>query len=207
MRMRRTISGSELGQSIIETLLMMPLLLTLLLNATNFAYYFLYLVNLTSSQRSGVEYAIMGGASTAATAVPKTGPSTAPLSVSYDLFQDMTGAIYAPRTQAALQVCSPSAAGGVLVNPGTTTERASCDTFGTPPAGFTWTAPHSDPELNSGNTAPAFVLSRVDVAYKFTPLIPGEVFNIALFLVPSCTSTGGNVSCTFHRFSEMRTMN
>ena len=62
MRMRRTISGSELGQSIIETLLMMPLLLTLLLNAANFAYYFLYLVNLTSSQRSGVEYAIMGGA-------------------------------------------------------------------------------------------------------------------------------------------------
>src|SRR5438477_5930302 len=207
MRMRRTVFGSQSGQSIVETLLMMPLLLTLLLNAVNFGYYFVYLVNLTGSHRSGAEYAIMGGASTAATAVPKTGPDTAPLTVSYDTYQDLTGAIYAPKTQGALQVCSPSAGGGVLVNPGTTTERASCDTFGTPPAGFTWTNPHSDPELNSGNTAPAFVLSRVDVAYKFTPLIPGEIFNIALFLVPSCMSTVGNVSCTFHRFSEMRTMN
>src|SRR5207244_13329138 len=117
MRMRRTISGSELGQSIIETLLMMPLLLTLLLNAANFAYYFLYLVHLTSSQRSGVEYAIMGGASTAATAVPKTGPSTAPLSVSYELLQDMTGGVYAPRPQAALQACPRSAAVGGRVDP------------------------------------------------------------------------------------------
>jgi hypothetical protein len=204
MRTRRTIFGSQSGQSIIETLLMLPLLLTLLLNAANFAYYFVYLVNLTSSQRSGVEYGIMGGASTAATAVPKTGPTTAPLSISYDTYQDLTGAINAPTTRGALQVCSPSSG---LVNPGTTTERASCDTFGTAPTGFTWTTPHSDPELNSGNTAPAFVLTRVDVAYRFTPLIPGEIFNAALFLVPSCTSTNGNVSCTFHRFAEMRTMN
>jgi TadE-like protein len=208
MTYRRTnVRHAWSGQSMIETVLLMPLLLLVLLNAVNFAYYFLNLINLTSSQRSGVEYAIMGGATPAATSLPKTGPSTAPLSVSYDTYQDMIGGMYAPTTRGALQVCSPSAGGGVLVNPGTTSERASCDTFGTAPTGFTWTTPHSDPELNAGNTAPAFVLSRLDVAYRFTPLIPGEVFNIALFLAPSCTSVNGNVSCTFHRFAEMRTMN
>jgi TadE-like protein len=208
MTYRRTSARrASSGQSMIETVLLMPLLLLVLLNAVNFAYYFLNLVNLTSSQRSGVEYAIMGGATPAATSLPKTGPSTAPLSVSYDTYQDMIGGMYAPTTRGALQVCSPSAGGGVLVNPGTTSERASCDTFGTAPTGFTWTTPHSDPELNAGNTAPAFVLSRLDVAYRFTPLIPGEVFNIALFLAPSCTSVNGNVSCTFHRYAEMRTMN
>ena len=180
----------------IETVLLMPLLLLILLNAVNFAYYFLNLINLTSSQRSGVEYAIMGGATPAATSLPNTGPSIAPLSVSYDTYQDMIGGMYAPTTRGALQVCSPAKG---LVNAGTVNERADCDTFGTKPTGFNWTTPHTDPELNSGNTAPAFVLTRVDVAYRFTPLIPGEIFNAALFLAPSCTSVNGNVSCTFSR--------
>ena len=38
---------------------------------------------------------------------------------------------------------------------------------------YTFPAAQVDPELNAGNTAPAFVLHQVDVAYKFTPLIPG----------------------------------
>jgi len=199
----RRVDG-QAGQSIVETVLMMPLFLVILLNAVNFAYYYLNLINLTSSQRSGIEYAIMGAATPAATSLPKTGPSNALLSVSYDTYQDMKGGMYAPTTRGALQVCSPSKG---LVNPGKTTERADCDTFGTKPAGFNWTTPHSDPELNSGSTAPAFVLSRVDVAYLFTPLIPGQIFNVGLLAMPSCTSSNGNLTCTFHRYAEMRTMN
>jgi len=206
MRMRRTVSGSELGQSIIETLLMMPLLLTLLLNAANFAYYFLMLVNLTASQRSGTEYSVMGGATPASIALPKTGPITNIGTVSYATYQDLTGAVYAPTTKGALQICSPTSAAGI-VNPGTTTERTGCDYYGTKPAGFSWTNPHVDPELNNGSTAPAFLLNRTDVVYTFTPLIPGTPFNLALLLSPNCQSSGGNLSCYFHRYSEMRVMN
>ena len=194
----------ETGQSIIETLLMMPFLLFLLLNAVNFGYYFLMLINLTASQRTGAEYSIMGSATPSAISLPTTGPSSNILSVSYITYQDLTGAVYAPTTKGALQVCSPSKG---LVNPGTPTERADCDTFGTAPTGYTWPTPHTDPEKNSGLTAPAFVLNRSDVAYTFTPLIPATAFNVALLLSPNCTSSGGNLSCYFHRYSEMRAMN
>jgi len=194
----------ETGQSIIETLLMMPFLLFLLLNAVNFGYYFLMLINLTASQRTGAEYSIMGSATPSATSLPTTGPSNSILSVSYITYQDLTGAVYDPTTKGALQVCSPSKG---LVNPGTLTERADCDTFGTAPTGYTWPTPDTDPEKNSGSTAPAFVLNRMDVAYTFTPLIPATAFNVALLLSPNCTSSGGNLSCYFHRYSEMRAMN
>ena len=205
MRMRRTVFGSQSGQSIVETILMMPLLLTLLLNAVNFGYYFVFLLNLIASQRNGIEYAIMGGATPASGALPKTGPSTTATSVSFLTFEDMRGAITSPTTNAALQVCSPSSTVG-LVNPGTTTEKAACDTFGTAPQGFSWPTPHTDPELNSTSTAPAFVLNRMDVAYQFRPLIPGTIFNAALLLVPSCTTSGGGVTCYFHQSAEMRAM-
>ncbi len=195
------------GQSIVETLLMLPMLLTVLLNAINFGYYFVTLVNLMASQRNGIEYSIMGGATPSSTELPKTGPTcdtASPLAVCFLTYEDMRGAIYSPTTKGALQICSQSKG---LNNPGTTTEKAQCDTYGTKPGGFTWPAPDTDPELNKGNTAPAFVLNRMDVTYQFTPLIPGTVFNLALLAVPSCTSTGGNVTCYFHQFSEMRAMN
>jgi len=200
----------ESGQSLVETVLILPLLLFVLLNAVNFGYFFLTLVNITAAPRSGVEYSVMGSATPAATALPATGPATCAsatdpgcLSVSYLTYRDLTGALSDPTTNGAIQVCSQSKG---LNNPGTTTETTKCDRFGTVPVGYTWHTPDTDPELNSGNTAPAFALNRVDVVYQYTPIIPASPLNIALLAIPACTSTGGNVKCTFTRSTQMRVM-
>ena len=59
------------GQSIVETVLMLPLLLLLLLNALNFGYFFFTVVNLTGATRNGLEYGIIGSATPAASAQPQ----------------------------------------------------------------------------------------------------------------------------------------
>jgi Flp pilus assembly protein TadG len=208
---KHALRRGQTGQSLVETVLMLPLLLLLLLNAVNFGYFFFVVLNLTAAPRNGVEYAIMGAATPSAIVQPQSGPPTSIVSASYLSYQDMTGAVANP-TGATIQVCTAMnvSSNTGLNNPGTLTETAKCvvctgSSCGTPGTG-TW-APHSDPENNSSNTAPAFVLNRVDVQYQFIPLIPGTPFNIALLASPICTTTGGDVRCTFHRFSEMRAMN
>jgi Flp pilus assembly protein TadG len=189
------------GQALVETLLVLPLLLTVVLNAINFGYFFLMAMNITASARSGGLYSIMGGATPAATALPPAGSATTISSVSYLAYQDLVGAVPAPSTSAGVQVCSPTV--GVL-NVGTTTQHSQCTTFGSV-GSFPAAAP--DPELNSDSTAPAFLLNRVDVAYSFSPPIPIMPFNIVILASPACTSTGGTVTCTFYRHTEMRAMN
>jgi hypothetical protein len=120
--------------------------------------------------------------------------------VSYLAYQDLTGAVYSPSTNAGVQVCSPSVG---IVSAGTTNQRSSCTTFGSV-GGFP--AAVADPELNSAGTLPAFLLNRVDVAYQFSPPIPLMPFNIVVLASPACTSSGGVVSCTFYRHSVMRVM-
>jgi Flp pilus assembly protein TadG len=200
-----SVGRSQAGQSIVETVLMMPVLLLFLLNAVNFGYFFFVATNLAAAPRNGAEYSIMGGATTAAIELPTTGPNSDQLSTSFLVNEDMRGALSSPGTNAAVQVCSPSA--GALVGAGTTTARAPCVTYGTPPAGFSFPAVQVEPELNAGSSAPAFVLHQVDVVYKFIPLIPGTPFNILLLASPICSISGANVSCVFHRQSVMRGMN
>jgi len=191
----------QAGQSIVETVLMMPVLLLFLLNAINFGYFFLTITNLAAAPRMGVEYSIMGGATPSAIALPATGPTTNALSSSFLTYEDMRGALNAPTANASVQVCSPSAG---IVNPGTTTAKAACVTYPGTGVTFTFPAAQVDPELNAGSTAPAFLLHQVDVAYKFTPLIPGTPFNILLLTFPTCDANG---VCVLHRQSVMRGMN
>ena len=184
-----------------ETVLMMPILLLFLLNAVNFGYFFFTITNLAAAPRMGVEYSIMGGATPAAIGLPANGPSSSVLSSSFLTYEDMRGALNAPTANASVQVCSASAG---IVNPGTTTAAAACNTYAGAGVTFTFPAAQVDPERNVGNTAPAFVLHQVDVAYKFTPLIPGTVFNLLLFTFPNCNASG---VCVLHRQSVMRGMN
>jgi hypothetical protein len=194
----------EQGQSIVETILMMPVLLLFLLNAVNFGYFFFVVTNLAAAPRAGVEYSIMGGATPSAIELPAAGPSTNQLTSSFLTYEDMRGALNSPTTRAAVRVCSPSIG---ITNPGTTNAKAQCTTYGTVPPGYTWPAVQGEPELNAGSTAPAFILHQVDVAYQFIPLIPGTPFNILLMASPICTVSGSDVSCVFHRQSLMRGMN
>jgi hypothetical protein len=193
--------GAQAGQSIVETVLMMPVLLLFLLNAVNFGYFFLTITNLAAAPRMGVEYSILGGATPSAIKLPATGPANDALSSSFLTYEDMRGALNAPTANASVQVCSQSA--GIL-NAGTTTAHANCVTYPGTGVTFTFPAAQVDPELNAGNTAPAFVLHQVDVAYKFTPLIPGTPFNILLLSFPTCDASG---VCVLHRQSVMRGMN
>jgi len=202
MRTRRFMPGRDAsGQALVETVLLMPLLLGVLLNAINFAFFFLMALNITSSARSSGLYSIMGGATPSAIALPLAGPVTSTTSVSYVAYQDLTGAVSAPTTSnTGVNVCSPSV--GIL-NAGTTTQQSSCTGLG---LSESYPAADPDPELNSAGTAPAFMLNRVDVAYQFTPPIPPALFNLILLASPACSSSGGAVTCVFYRHTEMRAM-
>ena len=197
------------GQSLIETAIMLPLMLFLVLNAVNFGYFFLMTINLTGASRTAGTYAIMGSSTPSASVLPASGPSTNLLSVTYLTQQDLTGAVSNP-TSASIQICSPINinGSGSGVNGSGTSQKSNCVTCTGSSCGAVGTGtpqPDTDPE-NTATTTP-FVLSRVDIDYTFTPIIPGSPFNIPLLASPICSSSGGSVTCTFHRMVEMRTMN
>ncbi len=207
MRITNQSTRSSRGQSLVETALMLPLLLLIVLNVVNLGYFFLVIVNLTGGARTSILYAIEGGSTPAAGAIPSSGggsPGTNTGSVTYLIYQDFTGALWNP-TGVIVQVCSQAnidASGkGVNTTNGalrTNCERctsAGCGSAGTNGAGFP--VPTADPE------APTFVLNRVDIQYTFNTLIPGRIFNIPLQASAMCN--GG--SCTFFRHAEMRAMN
>lgn len=203
MKKKNIVCGDS-GQSLIETVLFLPFLLTIVLNAVNFAYFFLMALNITSASRSAAIYSVMGGATPAAIALPKAGPNTTTTTVSYLAYQDLTGAVYAPYGNAGVQVCSSAATSPPSVlSSGTLTQRTPCASFGSV---GTFQASQPDPELNASNTVPAFLLNRVDVAYRFSPPIPLSPFNIFVLANPICSSTGGTVTCTFYRHAVMREM-
>ena len=188
------------GQALTETVLLIPLLLLLVLNAINFAYFFLMALNITAAARTSALYSIMGDQTPAAIPVPDAGPSSSATSVSYITYQDLTGAVPSPSTNAGVQVCSPSVG---VVNAGTVTQKTQCASFGTVGA---FPSSEPDPELNSSGTMPAFLMNRVDVAYTFSPPIPLTPFNLLVLASPACSSSGGRLTCTFYRHSVMRVM-
>ncbi len=183
---------AESGQAMIETVLAMPLLLLIVLNAVNMGYVYLMAVNLAAAPRVAVEYSIMGFETPAASALANAGPITTNTSISYLARRDMTGAIYAPTT-ASVQVCSQT----VSIN---ASGVAGCTSFGS--ATFIGSAAAADPE------APSFVLNRVDVKYTFNPIIPGRIFSLGLIPSGLCSASGGGgTTCTFHRQVSMREIN
>jgi hypothetical protein len=197
MRIRRLARNSS-GQALIETALMMLLILPILLNVINFGYFFIVALNLVASPRSGVEYSILGFQTPGAPVLPPAPTNTTITSstVSYLSQQDLTGAISSP-TSATIQVCSST----VGVTTSGVSQCVSCTGNSCGPAGTGNPTPNSDPE------APTFVLNRVDTDYIVTPPIPGTPFGVALLPLSTCSSSGGTVTCRFHRQVSMRAMN
>ncbi len=204
MRKSNRFSRSS-GQSLIETALILPVVLCVLLNALNFGYYYFIALNITASPRSGILYSIVGPSSPAATNYPPACavPTGVPASTAvYYLAQQDLSMMTKSASNATIQVCSSY----LGTNGSLTNQKANCVTYtpgsgmgsgcGTINTGTTGDVPDADPE------APTFVLQRVDVTYTFAPLIPGTPFNLTLLSV--CNS--GGTSCTFHRFAEMRGM-
>ena len=197
MRNYRTrLRANNSGQSLVETAIMMPLLLALVFNALNFGYFFVIAVNVAATPRSAVLYSIQGSSAPTGTGLPAAGPTSTLLTIANVAYQDMTGAL-ASATSSKVQICTKSlgtngTGTSTAANCITCTNSTSCGSTGA--AGSP--APSADPE------APTFVLNRVDVYYKFKPLIPGTPFNIAL--MPSSICSSG--TCTFHRQVSMRAM-
>ncbi len=197
MRARRSINLRRAsGQALLETILLMPLILLLVLNVINFGYFFVIALNLAASPRSGVEYSILGFATPSSLSLPTAGPPSTATTISYLSQQDLTGAISSP-TGATIQVCSSTV--GVSVSGAA--RCVSCTGSSCGAAGAGSPAPALDPE------APTFILHRVDVDYTFSPPIPGTPFGLALLPISVCSSSGGTVTCKFHRQVSMRAMN
>jgi len=174
------------GQSLVETAIMIPLLLVLILNAVNFGYFLLVTLNLTSAARSGIEYAIQGSSTPSNTSLPTAKGSlatTVSSLISQELSSFNTGTL-------AVQVCSLN-----LGSSSGSAPKSSCITSG---SGGQFGTPDSDPESASG-----FALNRIDVSYTFRTLIPTAAFNLVVGSFPTCTING---SCTFTRHAEMRAM-
>jgi len=183
------------GQSLVETALVMPLLLLIVLNAINFGYYFLVALNIAASPRSGVEYSILGFSTPATLTLADAAPSGTTTTVSYLTYQDMTGALWNPGG-ANVQVCTKKLGfAGAGTSKCVQCPAGSCGSVNTGSP-----TPDPDPEPT------AFVLQRVDVTYSFPPLIPGTPFGIALLPTSVCSTSGGSVTCTFHRQVSMRSM-
>ena len=181
-------SGS--GQALLETALVMPLLLFLVLNAVNFGYVFIVALNLTAAPRSGVLYSIVGFATPGTLALPQADPPTDNTTVSSLTYQDILGALPSSGN-ATIQICSTTV--GIAAQ-----GQSSCVTCSGSGAactsGHSLATPDIDPEPTSFN------LQRVDIQYNFTPIIPGGPF---LLLLPNCSGA----TCTFNRHVSMRAMN
>lgn len=188
------------GQSLVETALMIPLLLLLILNAVNVGYFLLVTLNLTSATRNGIEYAIQGSSTPSNGSLPKATGTTAD-AVSYLIYQEMTGALNAPGG-VHVQVCSMYL-GSIGTGSSATSKCQTCTNSGCTggSTGSGSPVPDADPESANG-----FALNRVDVTYTFNTLVPATPFNLIVASFPTCSSTGGSVSCTFSRHAEMRAM-
>lgn len=199
-RMRRS-----RGQSLVETALMLPILLIVVLNVINLAYFFLVAVNLTGAARSGTLYSIEGSYTPYASAQPASGStncSTTPNTVTCLVLQDMTGALWNPtNSNNSVRVCSNSNlnSNGQGTN-GTGSNQVSncqtCSATGCKSVVVGSPAPAADPE------APNFVANEVTITYNFSTLIPGTFFNAALQSIPGCTGS----TCSFVRKATMRSM-
>jgi Flp pilus assembly protein TadG len=193
------------GQSLVETVLMMPLMLLIVLNVINLAYFFLVVTNLTGAARTSTLYSIEGSYTPYALSQPASGSSncsTAPNTVACLVFQDLTGAVWNPtNTNNSIRVCSNSNinSSGQGVNGTGSSQVSNCQTCTS--TGCTATAvgspaPAADPE------SPNFVANEVTIGYQFNTLIPGTIFNAALQSIPGCSGS----TCTFTRKATMRSM-
>jgi len=193
---------------------MLPLLIMIILNVVNLGYFFVVAVNLTGAARTATLYAIEGGATPAAGSLPSSGgsvPTTNLASVTYLVYQDLTGALVNP-TGVTVQGCSQSnldsSGTGTKTNTGGVL-RANCETCSSsgcsPLNGAASSSSYSgSPVPSLDPEAPGFVLNRVDIQYTVAPLVPGRIFNIPLQASGMCNSGG---TCQFSRHAEMRALN
>lgn len=195
---------------------MLPLLILVVLNVVNLAYFFLVTTNLTAASRSATLDSIEGSYTPYALQEAPSGTSsstvtTTPGTVAYTVYQDLTGAVWNPTNSLnSIQVCSQmnvNSSTGSGVN-GTGSAQVpncvACTSSGCSAAN----AYAGNPTPSADPEAPNFVLNQVDITYCFNTLVPGAIFNIPLQASALCNtgSTCGAGYCQFTRRARMRSM-
>lgn len=202
------------GQSLVETAIMLPLLILLVLNAVNFGYIFLVIVNLTGAARSAALYSIEGSYSPYAQQEAQSGTSsgsallTTPGTVAYTALEDLTGAVSnSTASTTKVQVCTQvntNTTTGSGLNTQNSKQVANCEVCDTSNGCSASNSFNGSPAPSADPEQPSFVLNEVDITYQFNALFPGRIFNIALLAMPSALCNGG--TCTFTRSARMRSM-
>src|SRR5438445_9779528 len=90
----------EDGQSLLETAILMPFLLSIAFNSINIGYFWFMVLVLTTAPRQGVEYSSQGGAALTTTTSPS---SSAVKDIVYD---NLTHTINGTVANASVQVCT-----------------------------------------------------------------------------------------------------
>jgi|SRR5581483_11741303 len=147
------------GQSLLETALLLPCMIIIVVNAVGLAYTFSVYLNLTTAIRQGAQYSIRGTSTVLASTVPGAD------SVSSLIYDNINSSV-PPAAGAPTRVCSVA----LGLSGSGSSQVPNCANYGSGTG--TFSAPQADPE------APYLLLNRVDVQYTITPLLQGSVFNI-----------------------------
>src|SRR5438067_3098897 len=149
------------GQALLETALMMPLMLILVLNAMNLGYFFFVTTNLAAATRTGALYSIVGPGSPGTTNYPSA--NTGSLPVTTLIYQELTGAVWTTPNSAnvTIQVCSAGlgtagGSGSVRSNCVSCNSSATCSSQTAGSGASATFVPDFDPENAT------FVLNRVN---------------------------------------------
>lgn len=147
------------GQSLVETALFLPLLLTIIVNAVSLGYFFTVYLNLATAPRQGVEYSVTGTSTVLQLAVPSAA------SISSLVYDNIGGAIPAAASTPT-RVCTVA----LGLSGSGSSQVPNCANYGTGTGTFS--------DLQVDPEAPYLVLNRVDIQYTVTPLIQSSLFNL-----------------------------
>jgi Flp pilus assembly protein TadG len=214
---RPNLMQSSRGQSLVETALMLPILILIVLNTVNLAYFFLVTTNLTAAARSAALHSIEGSYSPYALQEPPSGTTssnviTTPGTVAYTAYQDLSGAIWNPTNSLnSIQVCTQvntNSSTGKGVNGTGSAQLANCVACTSSTGCSAANSYAGNPVPAADPEAPSFVLNQVDITYCFQTLVPGAIFNIPLQASAICNSGSvcGAGMCQFTRRARMRSM-
>ena len=158
-RLRRDFLHDRRGQSLLETALLVPLLMTIIVNAVSIGYCFSVYLNMATAPTRGAQYSVTGTTTVLQTALPGAD------SVSSLVYDNITGAIPSA-ANTPTRVCTVALG---LAGSGSS-QTPNCANYGTGVG--TFSAIQADPE------APYMLLNRVDIQYTVVPLIQGSIFNL-----------------------------
>lgn len=172
----RTSEKNDGGGSLLETALVMPLLLVMVLFAADFGYFFLVTTSMVTAARNAALYSTQGFDSLSQQQIPTAGTSGSmgdTSGVAGVVGSDMSGlsATLTGTPNPQVQVCSKSVGPVVAItnsSGGTTGYRTACATY---PSGTLSYTPDTDPESLSG-----LLTQRVDVVYTVKPPVTLRFF-------------------------------